>query len=823
MTKAAREIALVAVAAAVLAAFAAPLAAAEAESVGPASPAAAPRNDDWIIIGPGGGGGQFYPTVSPHDTDVACVRCDMTGSFITRDGGRSWRMFNLRGATDFFCFDPVDPDTIYCKNVGLYRSTNGGETWHLVHPNPEDVEGLVIAGDHGEVSIAVTRELLEPAGELPTRIRAEAWGSEEEVKAMAIDPADSRIIYAAIGRRDADALFISRDRGEHWKKLADLPSEGMRIFIDAESPADDRAVHVVCSNLVCLWNAGELTVYGAPAGVFRFTDTAGGFDPETGRLIVYGITWARRSGDEMTGGLYVSTDGGRTWNQANEGLMARAAPGAGAPRLRAVGACLGDGRIAYLSYSGLQTDPGRNEKYFGVAKTTDAGKTWNLVWKECDEIGENMIPGWISLRFGPGWGENPISIGVAPTDPDIVYGTDLGRTMLSTDGAKTWKPVYTVRWKDGAWTTTGLDVTTCYGVHFDPFDKDRLFISYTDIGAFVSDNYGVTWQSATTEGVPRRWVNTTYWMLFDRAVEGRVWAVMSGVHDLPRPKMWRRRGRVRPSGGVCVSDDGGRTWRRASEEMPETACTHIIMDPESPPESRTLYVTGFGTGVWKSTDGGATWSLKNEGIEGAEPFAWRLARDKNGLLYLVVARKSEDGTYGTPEDGALYRSSDGAETWQKLSLPEGLNGPNGIAVDPDDPRRLYLAAWGRYRPEGAVMGGIWLSEDAGETWTNVLAADQYVYDVTIDPNDPNVLYACGFSSSAWRSADRGATWKRLGGFNFKWGHRVIPDPRNPGKIFITTFGASVWYGPATGDPDAVEDIVTPVVSYDIENMERQVR
>jgi hypothetical protein len=53
------------------------------------------------------------------------------------------------------------------------------------------------------------------------------------------------------------------------------------------------------------------------------------------------------------------------------------------------------------------------------------------------------------------------------------------------------------------------------------------------------------------------------------------------------------------------------------------------------------------------------------------------------------------------------------------------------------------------------------------------------------------------------------------GYNFKWGHRVIVDPVQPGSIYVTTFGGSVWHGPAAGDPDAIEDIVTPAVSYGV--------
>jgi len=74
----------------------------------------------------------------------------------------------------------------------------------------------------------------------------------------------------------------------------------------------------------------------------------------------------------------------------------------------------------------------------------------------------------------------------------------------------------------------------------------------------------------------------------------------------------------------------------------------------------------------------------------------------------------------------------------------------------------------------------------------VLAEDQHIYDVTIDATDPRVLYAAGFEQSAWRSSDRGVTWKRIPGFDFKWAHRVAIDPKNRERIYVTTFGGSVW-------------------------------
>ena len=154
-----------------------------------------------------------------------------------------------------------------------------------------------------------------------------------------------------------------------------------------------------------------------------------------------------------------------------------------------------------------------------------------------------------------------------------------------------------------------------------------------------------------------------------------------------------------------------------------------------------LYVAAFGRGVYKSSDGGRTWELKNNGITQKEPFAWRLARAADGTLYVLIARRSENGSIGDAGDGALYESVDGAATWSPVALPAGVNGPNGLAIDPHDARRMYLAAWARAAGTHGQGGGIYLSTDGGHHWRNVLDRDQHVYDVTIDARNADLLYA----------------------------------------------------------------------------------
>ncbi|MGC2195897.1 MAG: hypothetical protein WA628_14565 [Terriglobales bacterium] len=729
--------------------------------------AAAERPGDFRVIGPGGGGAMFNPTVSPHDTNTVLISCDMTGSYITHDAGQTWRMFNLRGVVDFFVFDPKDPKTMYAHATALWRSTDAGEHWELAYPNPSSVKGVKMASDHADEII-----LADP----------DPLGS---ISAMAIDPADSHVLYVAAGDKEKNALFVSRDSGKTWQKQADVPSRARRIWVDPHSPSTSRTLFMASAHAVFVASPSGVRNLPLPATA---SEVSLGFGPDV-KATLY-----------MTSekGAFVSADGGANWKKSE-------LPGQGA-KVRAIATSLHHPEVAYVSYDHLLLD---GKTWIGVAKTTNSGREWQLVWKESDTAAKNVHDAWITERFGPGWGENPLAMTVADQDPNLAYGTDLGRTMRTTDGGATWAALYSRKVNNAGWTTMGLDVTNSYGIHFDPFDAKRVFITYTDIGLFRSEDGGVSWASSTA-GVPRDWVNTTYWIVFDPKVRGRMWSVNSYTHDLPRPKMWRHNSVSSYKGGVCRSDDGGRNWTQSNKGMDETGATHILLDPDSPVDARVLYVAGFGRGVYKSSDGGRTWSLKNQGITQSQPFAWRVARSSNGTLYVVVARRSEDGRIGNAGDGALYRSRDGAEHWEPVVLPAGTNGPNGLAVDPNSPDRLYLAAWARATGEHGDGGGIFLSEDGGKTWKQVLDKDRHIYDVTIDPGDANILYAAGFESSAWRSADRGLHWTRIPGFNFKWGQRVIPDPLDHNKVYITTFGGSVWHGSVNGE-DRPVDIVTPAL------------
>jgi len=751
----------------------------------------------WGKIGAGGGGATFSPAISPLNSNYAYVACDMTGSYVTYNGGQSWRMFSLRGPVSYFVFDPVDSNIVYANSIALFRSIDRGNTWKILYPGPADIKGIMSKGDHAD-ELVVTND-----------------STRRNVLTLAVDPENSMKLYAAISIDNIIAYYFSDDQGGHWTRGKDLEKGVKNIYIDPSSPKENRTLYITGKNSITVREKGTWKTYPGPVNVGTLSGFAGGFDKLHNKYIIYAISGKSYSQSESDlSGIYYTDNGGKTWINRQDDLLRLRRDNDDIPEWRCISTSSSHPEVVYVSYNGLKEH--HDTTCIGVAKSEDFGKTWKLVWKDRltkggDLNSPNYKGGWIDERFGSSWGENPFSIAVSPVNPDICYTTDFGRTIKTSDGGNTWEQVYTKK-KDGAgWISRGLEVTTGYRLVFDPFDINHLFVANTDIGLMESKDGGESWMSATmNNGVPQNWINTTYWLTFDPEVKGRAWAVMSGVHDLPRPKMWRRKGTAGYEGGILVTENSGKSWQPVSRDIGEAAFTHILIDHESKKETRTLYACAFGKGVYKSVDGGKNWILKNKGIEATEPLAWQIVQtQKNGTLFLIVCRRSEDGSIGNEKDGAIYRSDDGAESWVKMLLPPGTNGPISLVIDPENNDRLLLSAWGRLSKgqfSADTGGGIFLSTDNFKTWKQVLEKDQHIHDLTYDPRN-NTYYACGFNSSAYRSEDRGETWIRIRGYNFKWGQRVDPDPRDQNKIFIITFGGGVWYGPAKGDDNAVEDIV----------------
>src|SRR5437868_6834966 len=90
------------------------------------------KETNWERLGPGGGGATFLPTFSYRDPNIFFLRCDMTGSYLTKDGGNSYTQINFDNGASSYAFDPQDSNKIYVGSKVLNRTTDGGKTWQQV-------------------------------------------------------------------------------------------------------------------------------------------------------------------------------------------------------------------------------------------------------------------------------------------------------------------------------------------------------------------------------------------------------------------------------------------------------------------------------------------------------------------------------------------------------------------------------------------------------------------------------------------------------------------------------------------------------------------
>ena len=173
-------------------------------------------SETWRVLGPGGGGGQFLPTINPQDSNHVFVRCDMTGAYVTYDGGRSWRMFNLRTVVRDFEFDPNQPNTVYAVNTGVYRSEDRGRRWRLIYPDPKNVVAERMVGDHANQWFETKDGM--PDGPID-KIRVDPANSDHIYLGLAAPhhfPAASGLRYLA----DSIRVIVSTDRGKSWRQVA---------------------------------------------------------------------------------------------------------------------------------------------------------------------------------------------------------------------------------------------------------------------------------------------------------------------------------------------------------------------------------------------------------------------------------------------------------------------------------------------------------------------------------------------------------------------------------------------------------------------------
>ncbi|HSL19223.1 MAG TPA: glycosyl hydrolase [Methylomirabilota bacterium] len=253
--------------------------------------------------------------------------------------------------------------------------------------------------------------------------------------------------------------------------------------------------------------------------------------------------------------------------------------------------------------------------------------------------------------------------------------------------------------------------------------------------------------------------------------------------------------------GVYRTTDGGDTWQHLGLEATE----RIAKIEVHPAEPDTVYVCATGQlwsanperGVYKTTDGGATWELILSVDEDTGCADLDMDPQEPRILYAAMwqfRRAPDFFTSGGPGSG-LYRTLDGGETWTELTegLPEGDKGRIALAIAPSRPSVLYATV-------EAETTALYRSDDLGNTWrmtddsTNVQMRPFYFSELVVDPTDHDRVYKPGFTLTV--STDGGDSFSGLFGAGFSMGavhpdhHALWIDPRNPHWLVLGTDGGA---------------------------------
>lgn len=266
------------------------------------------------------------------------------------------------------------------------------------------------------------------------------------------------------------------------------------------------------------------------------------------------------------------------------------------------------------------------------------------------------------------------------------------------------------------------------------------------------------------------------------------------------------------SGGVWKSTDGGTTFKPVFDKQPVQSIGAIAIDPThhdtiwvGTGEPWTRNSVSIGNGVYKSTDGGETWS--HVGLDNSERVAKIIVdpRDGNTVYACVPGRLWSDSA-----ERGLYKTSDGGKSWDLVLKGRNLStGCASIGLDPKDANVLFAGLWDFRRkgwtfrsggdgPEQPSGSGLFRSGDAGRSWTEITDAANKGFPkkpfgriaVTVAPSAPNIVYAFVEStdSALYRSDDGGKTWdKRDKSQSMVWRPfyfaNLVVDPKDPDRLF----------------------------------------
>ena len=258
------------------------------------------------------------------------------------------------------------------------------------------------------------------------------------------------------------------------------------------------------------------------------------------------------------------------------------------------------------------------------------------------------------------------------------------------------------------------------------------------------------------------------------------------------------------SGGVWKTSNSGTTWKPIFDSQKSYSIGAITIDPNNP---HTIWVgsgenvggrhVGFGDGVYVSYDDGSSW--KNMGLKDSEHISKIIVHPKDSNVIWVV---SQGPLWTSGGERGVYKSTDGGKSWTRTLGDDEWVGATDLVIDPRNPDVLYAATWQRHRTVAGYLGGgpgsgIHKSSDGGETWTKlkkgIPSSNLGKIGLAISPFNPDVIYAAieldRKTGGVFMSTNRGASWTKQsdavsGGTGPHYYQELYASPHHEGKLFL---------------------------------------
>ncbi|GAP05247.1 MAG TPA: hypothetical protein DEQ80_11075 [Anaerolinea thermolimosa] len=634
--------------------------------------------------------------------------------------------------------DPTNGSVIYAGTwgAGVYKSTDAGVSWSParsglwnLYINSMAVDprnGLnVYAGTYGD-------------GIFKSTDGGASWVQASNglqggaiVYAIAIDPENPNRLYAATRAMSrgnppwSGIVYKSENGGASWRavlqnigganqqdwvySLAVLPRDPNFILAAAHEYGVYRSLNYGDS-----WSA-------ANNGITDFSGRAVVFDPRyrNPSTAFYGV-WHRS-------GLFKTTTDANLWRLITDGII--------------------DSKIYSM---GLAIDPNNPNRLFaatfsgGVLRSTNSGESWS------------------SVGFGNQW---VYSVAVNPANSNLIYAGLVSNGLYrSTDGGNSWAASYQGLSQIGVSSLVGF-----------PGDPASLIIGAQ--GVLRTTNLGASW-APVGSSLPADTVN----LLLQHPQNPRLLFALTQASGLYRINLntettWSKLQEVPPTPAGEIAAHPLSPRNEIQELLPPDE-TDLLLQPQAvpggallsmafaPSSSNIAYLGSGGNGVYRSTDGGSTWSAAGLGGQ----TVWGLAVDPANPSRVFAA---------TSVSGTVKLSENAGASWVDTSLPGAI--PYTLAFSPDDPGTLFAA----------TSKGVFSKTGNGE-WSLRGLSGVVVTAITPHPSRPGWIFA-GSNSGAYFSTDGGNTWNP-GPAGLEWlGIKaIVVDPNNPHYVYYCTASSGVF-------------------------------